>query len=417
MTINTPLRSLVNRLGQVALKDASNPSPQVHYELLHMIEQLRSAVESPTETVLRLIYQPPQNAAVRIVIELGIFNLLVRDTDLSATQLAEYTGAERELIGITPCREKARDYGLWGPLTRIVRLMRVMVSLGLCSMSASEVYTANEKTVAFTQPIGRDGLACIFDLTLPTLSKLPEYMRSHGYSNPKDYALSPMQWAVGQSQFEWLASHPEQQRLFNSYMTSRRDGRPMWFDVYPVERLLGHGVPFKDTTFLVDVGGNQGHDLTKFRREYGHLPGRLVLQDLPDVVSGALGVSKDADGIEVMAYSFLDPQPVKGARAYYFRAIFHDWPDHICQVILRNTISAMARDYSRILIVDFVLSDMETPLMQASIDIQMMSIGAGMERSKKQWKQLLESVGLEITGIWSQSPGMESVIEAVPMSI
>jgi hypothetical protein len=248
---------------------------------------------------------------------------------------------------------------------------------------------------------------------MPTLSKLPEYMCSHGYSNPQDYTQSPMQWAVGQSQFEWLASHPEQQKLFNSYMASRREGKPMWFDVYPVERLLGHGVPYEDTTFLVDVGGNKGHDLRKFRKQYGHLPGKLVLQDLPDVVKG---VSDRDTAIDVMGHSFLDPQPVKGARAYYFRAIFHDWPDHICQVILRNTISAMARDYSRILIVDFVLSDTKTPLMQASIDIQMMSIGAGVERSERQWRKLLESVGLEITGIWNQSPGMESVIEAVPIS-
>jgi hypothetical protein len=117
-----------------------------------------------------------------------------------------------------------------------------------------------------------------------------------------------------------------------------------------------------------------------------------------------------------MGYSFLDPQPVKGARVYYFRAIFHDWPDHVCQQILRNTVSAMARDYSRIVIVDFVLSDTKTPLMQASMDIQMMSIGAGVERSERQWRDLLDSVGLEISGIWNQSPGMESVIEAIPIT-
>lgn len=105
-----------------------------------------------------------------------------------------------------------------------------------------------------------------------------------------------------------------------------------------------------------------------------------------------------------------------GARAYYFRAIFHDWPDAICQQILRNTVSAMVADYSRILIVDFVLPDTNVPLFQASLDIQMMSIGAGVERSERQWKDLLQSVGLQITGIWNQSPGMESVIEAVPMA-
>ena len=104
----------------------------------------------------------------------------------------------------------------------------------------------------------------------------------------------------------------------------------------------------------------------------------------------------------------------KGARSYYFRAIFHDWPDRICQKILFNTVSAMDPKYSRIIIVDFVLPDTNVPRMQSAMDIQMMSIGAGVERSKRQWVDLLASVGLKVNGIWNTSPGMESIIEAVP---
>ncbi|KAJ6114020.1 hypothetical protein N7523_007337 [Penicillium sp. IBT 18751x] len=394
MTVKSPLYAMINRLGQLALQDGSDPSAQTHSDLLRIIDQLRLAVETPTESVLRLIYQPPQNAALRTVMDLNIFPLLLekqyREKGISAAQIEKSTGAEKDLI---------------------VRLMRVMVSLGLCITLSPEIYRANDKTLALTQPVGRDGVPCIYDLTVPTLSKLPEYLRVHQYINPQEYARSPMQWAVGQSQFEWLASNKKQQILFNSYMASRRQGRPMWFDVYPVDRLMGHAVPCEDTIFLVDVGGNQGHDLSMFRQKYRHLPGKLVLQDLPEVLNGVSG----GDGIQVMGYSFMDPQPVQGARVYYFRSIFHDWPDHICQQILRNTISAMAPDYSRILIVDFVLLDTDTPIMQASMDIQMMSIGAGVERSEHQWRELLHSVGLEISGIWSPSPGAESVIEVIPM--
>lgn len=74
----------------------------------------------------------------------------------------------------------------------------------------------------------------------------------------------------------------------------------------------------------------------------------------------------------------------------------------------------MAPGYSKIIIIDFVLPDVGTPLMQASMDIQMMSIGAGVERSESQWRELLDSAGLEITGIWSTGPGMEAIIEAIP---
>lgn len=97
---------------------------------------------------------------------------------------------------------------------------------------------------------------------------------------------------------------------------------------------------------------------------------------------------------------------------YFFRAIFHDWPDHICYQILANTVTAMDPTTSRIIVVDHVLSDIKASLIQTSMDIQMMSIGAGMERSLEHWRQLLAGAGLEIRGVWWGEPGLESVIEA-----
>ncbi|PYH91832.1 S-adenosyl-L-methionine-dependent methyltransferase [Aspergillus ellipticus CBS 707.79] len=384
------LLSLVEDIKQAALQEQGpNPSAQSHFRLLGLIDELRLAVETPTETVLRLIYQPPQNAALRTVMDLGIFPLLMESgkCGLSAVELASKTGAERGLI---------------------VRLMRVMTALGLCASNESEIYVANEKTLILTQPIGRDGIPCIYDLTLPTLAKLPDYFREHHYLAPKEYSKSPMQWAVGQSQFEWLAQHKHRQALFNSYMSSRRHGKPSWFDIYPIERLTTDARDHSEAVFLVDVGGNQGHDLVKFHDKHPDVPGQLILQDLPKVVARSPG-----EGIQGMGYSFLDPQPVKGARTYYFRAIFHDWPDHICRKILVNTVSAMDPEYSRIIISDFVLPDTHVPLLQASLDIQMMSIGSGVERSERQWREMLDEAGLEVRGIWSGNPGMESVVEAV----
>ncbi|KAL2813480.1 hypothetical protein BDW59DRAFT_154811 [Aspergillus cavernicola] len=49
--------------------------------------------------------------------------------------------------------------------------------------------------------------------------------------------------------------------------------------------------------------------------------------------------------------------------------------------------------------------------------IQMLSIGSGVERSKREWTELLQTAGLEIRGIWSGGSVMESVIEAVPILI
>lgn len=116
-----------------------------------------------------------------------------------------------------------------------------------------------------------------------------------------------MKWAVGKSQFEWLAENRLHQDLFNSYMSSRREGRPNWFCIYPIEQLMAGAVASPDAVFLVDIGGNQGHDLARFHAQYPKPPGRLILQDLPKIIS-----SVEREGIEKISYSFLDPQPIKG---------------------------------------------------------------------------------------------------------
>jgi hypothetical protein len=70
----------------------------------------------------------------------------------------------------------------------------------------------------------------------------------------------------------------------------------------------------------------------------------------------------------------------------------------------------MEKEYSRLLINEFVLPDTGCDLHPALMDIMMMSLACGIERTEKQWRGLLESVGLEIVKIW-RSPGVESVIE------
>lgn len=82
---------------------------------------------------------------------------------------------------------------------------------------------------------------------------------------------------------------------------------------YPVmERLVeGAGIEDQDV-LLVDMGGSIGHDLSEFRRKWPDAPGRLVLQDLPQVIQGAKGLHSS---IEPMAHDFFREQPIKGKLA------------------------------------------------------------------------------------------------------
>lgn len=87
-------------------------------------------------------------------------------------------------------------------------------------------------------------------------------------------------------------------------------GRQRWFDTdyYPVQERLIDGADAKGV-FLVDVGGGTGHDVKGLRRSFGEkIPGKLVLQDRPEIIEHAQ--VNEAD--EKMAHDFLTEQPVKG---------------------------------------------------------------------------------------------------------
>lgn len=79
-----------------------------------------------------------------------------------------------------------------------------------------------------------------------------------------------------------------------------------WLDIYPHQMLVESAIG--DTAVVVDVGGNIGHDLERFRVAHPEVAPRLVLQDRPDVV----GLSKCPDPVQKMAHDFFTPQPVQG---------------------------------------------------------------------------------------------------------
>ncbi len=72
----------------------------------------------------------------------------------------------------------------------------------------------------------------------------------------------------------------------------------------------------------------------------------------------------------------------------------------------------MKRGYSKILIDDLVLPDVGVQPKGAFLDLSMMALETGTERTSREWHDLLGSVGLHIEKIWSSKVGPESLIEA-----
>jgi O-methyltransferase domain len=105
---------------------------------------------------------------------------------------------------------------------------------------------------------------------------------------------------------------------------------------------------------VVDVGG--GHGTVSIGLAQRLPTCRFIIQDLGHVVKASRIPAELADRVSTMPYNFLDAQPVEGADVYYFRNIFHNWPDESCIAILRAQVSAL-KPRSRLLIDDFSLHE------------------------------------------------------------
>ena len=101
-----------------------------------------------------------------------------------------------------------------------------------------------------------------------------------------------------------------------------------------------------------------------------------------------------------------------GSHIYYFGTVCHDWADNYCIDLLSNTAKAMEREYSILLIYDYVMPETGASIRAAAMDMQMMNLFAGIERTQSQWRVILDASGLEMVQVWYSVTKFESVIEA-----
>ncbi|KAI0887606.1 S-adenosyl-L-methionine-dependent methyltransferase [Annulohypoxylon maeteangense] len=366
--------------------------------LVASARELVLAAETPVETVLWNIWAvPTRTVASRIAVDLKIFETAVKNGGCpkSSEDLAAATGASPTLVK---------------------RISRACVSMGMLDEQRPDVYVPNDVTRLLAIKEYAAGITFSFDITQLSFAKMPAYLRSTNFQNPEDSTDGPFQYANNcPSAFSWLVQHPDVFEAFHDYVHTLRLHRPAWTDMYPVRSKLIKGLkPDGDASVFVDIGGGTGQILQDFRSDVPQYTGRLILQEIPEVVAAATEKGVGADGrIELQVHDFFTPQPIKGARAYFMRSVLHDWPDEQCRKILAQLKDVMEPGYSKILISDCVISDQNAAWQHISMDLYMMAQLSSRERTEREWRELIDSCGLDIVGIYNKGDGNEGLIEVV----
>ena len=382
----------VQRMGSAIRPD----NQKQRQSLLRAARALVNELETPAERIARMTQLDTAIwTATRVLIDMRVFVSLVdSDGPKTASQLAETSGADPKLVE---------------------RLLKLIATENFVHETGPDEYAAND----VTHVIGsRDGQGAILDLfnLVRIYADLPTYFRETKYVNPTNKDKTAFKYAYGHDYhyFEWLSQLGNEEKLeaFHGHMRFKTLGLK-WFEVAEImDSIFGDEKLEKDDVLLVDVGGSTGYDTLNFRQAHPNMSGRLILQDLPATINSLDTKALATQGVEAMAHDFFTPEPVEHAKAYYLKMCLHDWPREQCKQILANLKPALKPGYSRILLNEIVIPDVQAGWWETSVDMLMMAVHGSQERKEAQWREMIESVeGLKVRKIWDANGADEKIIE------
>jgi SAM-dependent methyltransferase len=201
--------------------------------------------------------------------------------------------------------------------------------------------------------------------------------------------------------FAYLDAHPDAAGIFDGAMS----GTSPW------KAALAAAYDFAPVRLVVDVGGGQGALLAAVLRAHPHLRG--VLFDTPAVVAGArrfLDAAGLADRCRIVGGDFFASVP-EGGDAYLLSQVLHDWDDERAAAILRSCHRA-ARPGARLIVVEQLLPPGDTPHRGKLLDLQLLVMLGGRERTEAEYRRLFTAAGFESTSARPLGPEL-SVLEGI----
>jgi len=281
----------------------------------------------------------------------------------------------------------------------LYRLLRANASVGVFT----ELEDGRFAQTPLSEPLRTNAKPCVRSLALMLTDdwhiraweQLPWCVET---GQPASYKLN------GMPMFDWMAQHPEKTVNFNNAMTDMSQGD---------SAAVVQSYDFSRFEHIVDVAGGHGTLLAAILDQAPKARGTLF--DMPHVIAGAkkAGIlERVANRSALEAGSFFESVPA-GADAYIMKYIIHDWYDPECIKILGHCRKGI-RPGGRLLVVDQVVPAGNEPGVAKLMDLEMLVLPGGMERSEKEFRDLFAASGFRLERI-IPTPGIQCIIEGVPV--
>lgn len=310
--------------------------------------------------------------AVYVAAKLGIADLLA-DGAQSCSKLAFATGTNKESLH---------------------RLMRSLSSAGVFEQAANDHFAL--------APIGaglRSAVPGSLRETVITLGEI-HYRACGDLLYSVRTGCPAFNQVFGTSLFGYLESNADASASFNRGMSD-------------LSAMLAYAIllsyDFRDVSWIVDVGGGEGKLLQKILDFHPGLNG--VVFDSARTIETVRRKSEISPRCSYVKGNFFESVP-EGADVYLLCGVIHDWDDEHASQILRTCRRAMLKN-GKLLLVEMVVPSTDSADFSKLLDLNMLVMNGGRERTKTELAALLENAGYKLTRTIS-TLAPQSIIEAVP---
>lgn len=322
-----------------------------------------AAGPAPNELIMQLTTGYVVAAALYATTQLGIPDLL-QNGPRNVKDLAAASGANEDAL---------------------YRAMRALSSAGVFQETEPRVFAAtpaSETLCANAPNSARDALLWIADpFHFRVFAEMPHALRD---------GKTVVERVVGKPIFDYFTEDQAESEVFNRAMTHFSAAFiPAILEVYDFSYLNGKT--------LVDVAGGHGHVLTGILQKYPQIHG--ILFDLEHVVAGAHSHIARLNLKDRCATAHGDFfKAVPPGDAYIMKNIIHDWADDQATAILKCCHRASPAG-AKVILVETVIPPGNDPHMGKWLDLEMLIMAGGRERSEDQFRHVFAQAGFRLNKV------------------
>lgn len=330
------------------------------------------ATPTPQDQIVSLVAGFWQSRALAVAAELELADLLA-ESSVSVDLLAEKT--------------KTDSLGLF-------RLMRALESIGIFAQVSPRVFANTPISEVLRKDIPGSQWAWV---RLVLSDDLGQYQGWRGLLGSVQTGKMTFAEILGCDYWQFLQSKPDKWAIFNEAM------RSVSAAVTPAVTAAYDWSQFR---VIADIGGGIGTQLVDILDANPACRG--ILFDQPEVVAAAIPHNR----VERIGGDFFKSVP-DSADAYILRWVIHDWAEPEAVGILKNVRQAMNRN-ARLMLLETVLPETPEFTFGKWMDLLMLTILGGRERTATEYRELYAEAGFELEQIVSTPSPLSSIMIGRP---